>query len=251
MRLSLFFTALAVACGSSDRDDPVSTEGTGGRVPVGVQTGGKIASEPTGGNLATGGVSDVVGAGGDAGGAGGFPVGAGGEGGVLTDVGGAAGASEQVGGEGGLAAGGSEPTGGAEASTGGTEPGTGGSAPTGGVPAGFEPANPCATPGATYLQSFELISGNCPELPDVILNITEDGLVPDAVGLECQVRGQNGCRAQNSNCVFTDQGCEYTFTTDVTFAEDGSSAEGLETVTVICDDGSSCAGTYRVEAERR
>ena len=112
-------------------------------------------------------------------------------------------------------------------------------------------ANPCATPGATYFQTFTTISGDCGDIPAQIVNIGNDGTVPAAEGVSCQKVEQDGCRAHNTGCSVTMDGCTTTATTDVTFADDGSSATGMESVTIRCTDGSSCSGTYEVAMERR
>jgi len=111
------------------------------------------------------------------------------------------------------------------------------------------PANPCATPGATYLSHLEQTSGNCPDIADSIINVTEDGKIPSPAGVTCQVMEQDGCTAHNSNCKMkvpvNGGSCTFTFTTSVTFEEDGSSASGLETLSGSCSDGSSCSGTFK------
>jgi hypothetical protein len=115
---------------------------------------------------------------------------------------------------------------------------------------GFVKANPCATPGATYLESFTTVSGDCGDVPAQIINIGNDGTVP-ASGLTCQKLEQDGCRAHDTGCQSTVNGCTGKVTTDVTFADDGATASGLLSMTVSCSDGSTCAGTYEVSAERQ
>jgi hypothetical protein len=107
-------------------------------------------------------------------------------------------------------------------------------------------ANPCATPGATYLSHFvELSGGTCGPIPDEIMNINSDGTLPQS--LSCQTVTQDGCTARNTDCT-TNGAC--TVTTDVTFATDGSSASGLETVS--CSTASaSCTSTYRIGSTRQ
>jgi hypothetical protein len=110
-------------------------------------------------------------------------------------------------------------------------------------------ANPCATPGATYLFHFvEQANGTCGPVPDSIVNINADGTLSSSVS--CQTINQTGCTAQDTGCTSSSNGTTCNFTTDVTFASDGSGATGLETFT--CSNGSSsCWSTYAVTAARQ
>lgn len=113
-------------------------------------------------------------------------------------------------------------------------------------PALANKANPCATPGATYLSHFvELSGGTCGPIPDEILNINSDGTIPGSQSFSCQTVTQDGCTARDTGCITTTNGTTCTATTDVTFATDGSSASGLETVS--CSNVSTtCTSTYSV-----
>ncbi len=65
------------------------------------------------------------------------------------------------------------------------------------------------------------------------------------VPLSCSSTSQTGCTARNTDCTTTNKGTTCTITTDVTFAQDGSSASGLETAS--CTDGTvSCTSTHAV-----
>jgi len=117
---------------------------------------------------------------------------------------------------------------------------------------GTSQANPCATPGATYVQSFTTVAGNCGDLPDIIVNIGNEGTVTTDSPIACDKVEQDGCRAHNTGCRSrADNGCNLKSTFETEFEEDGSSASGIMTVVVSCPDGSSCAGTYEYTFTRR
>jgi len=112
-----------------------------------------------------------------------------------------------------------------------------------------EQANPCATPGATYYQHSTELSGNCGSMPDVIVNINQDGTITFPSNISCATQEQNGCTAHDTDCSFGngDVSCQESF--DTTFADDGSSANGL--LTLSCDNGSqSCISTYSISMTR-
>jgi hypothetical protein len=113
------------------------------------------------------------------------------------------------------------------------------------------PPNPCATPGARYLDTFSTISGDCGDIPAGIVNVADDGTIPDITGSSCQKVEQDGCRGHDTGCKIAQNGCTATVTTDVTFADDGSSSSGLETIEIQCNDGSGCSGSYQVSGVRR
>jgi hypothetical protein len=118
-----------------------------------------------------------------------------------------------------------------------------------GCGSGSAEANPCATPGATYL--FHLVEhpgGTCGPVPDEIVNVDSDGTTSTSVS--CDDITQDGCTARNTGCMSSMNGVDCSVTTDVTFAKDGSGATGLETAT--CSNSSaSCTSTYDVTATRR
>ncbi len=109
-------------------------------------------------------------------------------------------------------------------------------------------ANPCATKGATYLGHAVQESGNCGDAPDQIINVGSDGTLDKNVS--CARITQDGCTACNSDCTFGSNGVTCTATTDVTFAYDGSSAHGLESISCY-NSVSSCASTYVVTLIRQ
>jgi hypothetical protein len=112
-------------------------------------------------------------------------------------------------------------------------------------------ANPCATPGATYLNTYTTVSGDCGDIASDITNIGDDGTVPAAMGVTCKSYEQDGCRAHNTGCSTTQGKCTLTATTDVTFSDDGSTASGLFSAAIVCTDGSSCSGTYQIMSVRQ
>jgi hypothetical protein len=112
------------------------------------------------------------------------------------------------------------------------------------------PANPCATPNSTYLQTFVTGSGNCGDIPSVIVNINADRTITQTTPVTCANVTQTGCTARDTGCTFSSDGFAFTETFETTFANDGSSATGLITITGT-GNGQSCAGTYRVTMVRQ
>lgn len=110
-------------------------------------------------------------------------------------------------------------------------------------------ANPCATPGATYQVHFvEQPNGTCGTLSDQIININPDGTIN--VSFSCEKVVASGCTVQGTNCVGEADGVSCTGTSDSTFASDGSSASGVETLS--CSDSTSgCTSTYQVTFTRQ
>lgn len=113
-----------------------------------------------------------------------------------------------------------------------------------------EQANPCATPDSTYIQSSVELSGNCGALPNVIVNINPDGTITFPSNISCQTQVQDGCTARDSDCYFGNNGisCQESFET--TFAQDGSSAQGLLTLSCSTSNGQNCTSTYSISMVR-
>ena len=102
-------------------------------------------------------------------------------------------------------------------------------------------ANPCATPGATYsVVLVEQSGGTCGPIPDDLVNVREDGTLPGPP-MSCQSISITGCGAKLNSC-WASAGCAAT--TSITFASDGSSAKGAETLS--CSEFSKCISTYAV-----
>lgn len=112
-------------------------------------------------------------------------------------------------------------------------------------------ANPCATPGATYLDHFvEQSGGTCGAIPDTIININPDGTVATTASVSCATKTQTGCTARDSGCTVTTNGTTCTVTTDITYAADGTSATGLESLS--CTTGNqTCTSSYSVASRRQ
>jgi hypothetical protein len=113
-----------------------------------------------------------------------------------------------------------------------------------------EKANPCATKGATYLETATEQSGNCGQIPSQVININPDGTLTTSVAISCAMQTQTGCKAQITDCTWTANGYSYSETGETTFASDGSSATGLVTITAM-GNGQSCSSTYSVTFMRQ
>ncbi|MCA9597704.1 MAG: hypothetical protein KC776_30535 [Myxococcales bacterium] len=110
-------------------------------------------------------------------------------------------------------------------------------------------ANPCATPGATYLVHCSEQSGDCGSIPDSVTNIGSDGTVANPI--KCARIEQDGCTARDTDCKQSANGCNISSTFKTTFAQDGSSATSLNTISVTCSDGSFCTSTYACTLTRQ
>jgi hypothetical protein len=122
---------------------------------------------------------------------------------------------------------------------------------TSGTGPGTETANPCATPGASYLESFvEQSGGTCGAIPSEVVNINPNGTLTTATPITCAKVTQTGCTAQDTDCTFSSMGYNFTNTFDVTFASDGSSASGVATITGS-GNNQSCASTYNISFVRQ
>ncbi len=106
-------------------------------------------------------------------------------------------------------------------------------------------ANPCATPGATYLQQFIERSGNCGPITDRIINISKNNTIASSseIDLSCANVEQDGCTARDTDCISSSNGitCSNTFITE--FAPDGSVAEGVSTISCKSENF-NCVSTY-------
>lgn len=107
--------------------------------------------------------------------------------------------------------------------------------------------NPCATPGATYVETLVQSSGTCTAIPSQIVPVAPSGTIELDPSVACAEFGQNGCTEWDSVCTWTSDGISYTATTVVTFASDGSSVSGILEVSAD-DNGTTCTGTYDVTA---
>jgi hypothetical protein len=125
------------------------------------------------------------------------------------------------------------------------------SSPSSGNTSSSEIANPCATKGASYVESFvEQQGGTCGPISNVLVNVNSDGTITTSTPITCAHVSQNGCTAQDTNCTFSSNGFDFTETFDVTFADDGSSAHGVVTISGS-GKGQSCTSTYDVTFTRQ
>lgn len=112
-------------------------------------------------------------------------------------------------------------------------------------------ANPCATPGATYLEHYvEHSGGTCGALTDTIVNIGADGTLASSSPVTCDDVEQTGCTAHDTNCkgaAVNGITCSDTFSN--TFSSDGSGASGIATIT--CTGSTSCVSTYDITMTRQ
>ena len=106
-------------------------------------------------------------------------------------------------------------------------------------------ADPCATPGATYLVTLtQLPGGTCGPIANQTVTVGYDGTVP-APG-PCGSSTFTGCEEVQHDCYALAMGLTCVMQDDITFVSDGSAASGSETVS--CQEGhESCASTYAVE----
>ena len=118
------------------------------------------------------------------------------------------------------------------------------------VACGPSRANPCATPGASYLASFAEVSGNCGPIPSQVVNINPDGTVSGGTSMNCAGQSQQGCTANLTDCKWSAKGYDFTMTSHVTFASDGSSASGLASFGAS-GNGVACSETYQLTYARQ
>ncbi len=111
-------------------------------------------------------------------------------------------------------------------------------------------ANPCATAGATYLETLTQTSGTCGPIASQVVNVSPDGTLTLPTSISCASTNQTGCTARDSDCAFTSQGFDFTETFSVTFAKDGSSAAGVLSLSGT-GMGMSCSSSYKVTFTRQ
>ncbi len=114
----------------------------------------------------------------------------------------------------------------------------------------MDQANSCATPGASYVETFTQTSGNCGPLASQVINISAGGSVTLPTTISCASSTQTGCKIQNSDCTYSANGFNYTFSSSLTFASDGSSASGVYSVSGT-GMGMSCASSYAINEQRQ
>jgi hypothetical protein len=120
-----------------------------------------------------------------------------------------------------------------------------------GVQTFSEQANPCATRNATYLETgTEQPGGTCGPFPSQVVNIGADGSLTLPSSISCASFSQDGCTARATDCTFSSQGYDFTETFETTFASDGSSAQGILTISGT-GHGQTCSSTYDVTMTRQ
>ena len=67
-----------------------------------------------------------------------------------------------------------------------------------------EAANPCATDGASYLETLvEESGGTCGPIPSELVNVNPDGTITTPTPITCAHVSQTGCTAQDTDCTFS------------------------------------------------
>lgn len=111
-------------------------------------------------------------------------------------------------------------------------------------------ANPCATPDSTYYESCVEESGTCGPIPDQVVNISPSGTFTSKANISCAESTQNGCTARDTDCALSSNGVSINETFETTFAEDGSSATSVITMTMN-GYGQTCVSTYNCTMTRQ
>jgi hypothetical protein len=117
----------------------------------------------------------------------------------------------------------------------------------GGAPT--EHADSCLTPGATYEEAFTETSGDCGQIPNVVVNVSPDGTIVNAAGVTCTTSVVTGCTVQNSDCTWSNKGFDFTMTSSITISSDGSSGRGE--LSLGATGAASCASSYNVYVSRQ
>jgi hypothetical protein len=109
-----------------------------------------------------------------------------------------------------------------------------------------EPANACATRGATYIETLtELPGGTCGPAAPEIFHVSAGGTITSAETITCAMVNENGCTTQETDCTYTENGYSVTVTREMTFTTDGSSASG-ECTFMANGNGIVCTSTYDI-----
>lgn len=128
-------------------------------------------------------------------------------------------------------------------SSGGTGSGSNGSS--------TQPANPCATKNATYLEMVsQQPGGTCGQVNSQVINVNADGTITLPTTITCASLTVTGCTTRGSDCTYTSNGDSFTENFETTFAQDGSSATGVLSISGM-GNGASCSSTYDMTATRQ
>jgi hypothetical protein len=118
--------------------------------------------------------------------------------------------------------------------------------------------NPCAIKGATYAETLAIQSGT-PCTPPLdgggsaqVVLVSATGVVTTAaygVAASCgmSTTPQGGCATTNSDCSYSSSNQTCTLFTELTFAADGGTLTGTETIGCTNHAGNSCMSTYDVK----
>lgn len=117
---------------------------------------------------------------------------------------------------------------------------------------GGSTANPCATPGASYLEHCVEESGNCGAISDQVVNIGPEGEVMGVGGTApmCTSMDVVGCVSHGSGCTVTENGATVTTTFQTTFVADGSSATSIASIEITMG-AANCVSTYNCTITRQ
>ncbi len=80
--------------------------------------------------------------------------------------------------------------------------------------------------------------------------MSADGTITSAEKVTCATVKQNGCTTEETHCTYTENGYADTFTRQMTFATDGSSASGQCTF-MATGNGMTCTSTYSLTLTRQ
>lgn len=106
----------------------------------------------------------------------------------------------------------------------------------------------CVISSGTYVQTSQQLSGDCGQLPNVLVDIDANGVVSFPSNIACQTQDRNSCSIDVSDCSFAHNGvsCSEQFT--MTFDQDGNASGDLS---LSCDSTVSssigaghCTSTY-------
>lgn len=109
----------------------------------------------------------------------------------------------------------------------------------------------CVTPNAYYNFQYNMVSGDCGSLSDMLILFTQNivhNRSPEMNPVSCDFSSELNykCGQMGFECLFNDVGCTDVVTYITTFSADGSYGKTLEDVKVDCKNGFSCSSKYEV-----
>jgi hypothetical protein len=125
---------------------------------------------------------------------------------------------------------------------------------SGGSGTNSETVNPCVSKGATYLGSFTEVSGTCAPIDTTIVSVSPNGTITTGPTITCASQKNSempntGCTVQSNDCTWTAAGVNYTGSSSLTWAPDGSWAMGQWSV-MTTEVHDPCSGTYEITITR-